>query len=98
MKILNDAPNVNIIEPAPPVSFLQGTPVSFVAELDDDIDLAEDLTVLWTSHLDGALVGEAWSAEDQAGFGTVALSAGDHLITVEVLDSSKESATDSLEI
>lgn len=89
----NTAPSVSIVSPPDGSSFDEGTSLTLEALVDDDFDAPQDLSVAWSSDRDGALVGAL--PADGGGlvtYTTANLSAGNHVITLQVVDKDGESA------
>ncbi len=95
--VYNTPPSVSITSPPDEASFDEGETIALEAIVDDDFTPAPDLSVTWSSDRDGQLVGAL--PADGSGlitYSTAGLSAGNHVITLQVVDGDGESATDSV--
>ena len=84
----NSAPNVSLYEPADGSSHEVGEVIYFVAQIGDDRDQASSLIRVWTSDVQGAF--SDTSVVDATGhvvWTTGALELGDHVISLQVIDS-----------
>jgi hypothetical protein len=97
--IYNTAPNVSIVTPSDGSNFDEGTVIVFEAVIGDDFDSAESLQAYWSSDIDGEF--EGGTPPDPSGtllYSTANLSPGLHTITLLVIDSQQESASESIAI
>ena len=95
VSVRNTAPAVTIQAPTSGSEFDEGEIVTFQAIIGDDADAPLDLSLTWSSDLDGAF--ENTSAVDVEGnvtWSTSNLSEGNHTITLQVVDTKGLSATD----
>lgn len=80
-------------------SFESNESITFEGVITDNEDVPELLVTSWTSDLDGVLTDEAIAdAEGTITYSTVGLSAGEHSISLRVLDSGGKSGQDSISI
>jgi hypothetical protein len=92
-------PNASITAPANESGFAEGDAISFRGLVDDAQDPSEDLIIIWSSDIDGGLYeGNLSDADGYVEFVTANLSAGNHIITLSVVDSDAEKATDTVKI
>ena len=99
--VFNTAPSASITSPPDGSAFDEGTVVTFEALVSDDFDALSELTVSWSSDRDGALESGGSSSDNGVlSFSTANLSAGNHAITLQVVDTESEggSATIGLTI
>lgn len=90
-----EAPLATITSPLD-ASTLYATQASILeASISDTEDGPENLTSIWTSSIDGILEGD-FNTPDSSGnlIGGTFLSAGDHILTLEVIDSTGKNARD----
>ncbi len=81
-------PMIVVTSPNNNDSFAQGDNITFVAEITDNEDAANQLTVEWTSSLDGLFSTTGPNSSGIAQFSTSALTAGAHAVTVTATDSA----------
>jgi len=76
---------------------LLNTVAYFQAEVSDDVDRADELSLEWSSDVDGVF---NWDPASSSGFVefTTWLSVGDHEITLTVTDSKGQTAQDLIQI
>ncbi len=98
IKVVNSPPNAKIIRPVDGASVDEYSAVEFVANASDDFDDDQDLTVIWSSDIDGEFPGPFRVEGGQSLFETANLSAGNHTITILVVDSRDDSAQDSIQL
>ncbi len=92
-------PNASITAPPSGQTFEEGEAITFQAAVDDAQDPSEDLEIIWTSDIDATLYeGNLADADGHVEFVTANLSAGNHIISLTVVDSDAEKATDTVEI
>ena len=91
-----EAPVANIVTPLNESFYYANQNIILSANVGDAEDAMEDLSIRWTSNIDGTLVLEA--RPDSSGFvsDVVTLSQGDHQITLEVEDLSGKTSTDEV--
>lgn len=94
----NTDPEAAILEPAPETEFEVGDAAAFRGTVDDGRTSPEDLDVTWSSSVDGLLFEAVADSEGETAFTTDALSAGEHTITLRVLDPQGASGTDAISI
>ena len=75
--------------------FGEGAPVSFAASVSDGTDSVSDLTVSWSSDVDGVLSEASPSITGSINFTVGSLSYGPHALTLTVTNSLGLSATDT---
>ena len=86
----NTAPTVNITSPAAGISITQGSSLTFSGSATDAEDGNLTSKIAWSSNIDGSLgVG--------IGFAKI-LSAGSHVITAKVTDSTGATASDEVSV
>ncbi len=92
-------PNASITNPANGSGFEEGETITFSAAVDDAQDASEALLILWASDIDDSLYeGHLADAGGAVEFVTGNLSAGNHVITLTVIDSDAEKGMDTVEI
>jgi hypothetical protein len=99
--VFNTAPSASITSPPDGSAFDEGAVVTFEALVSDDFDPLSALNIGWSSDRDGALESAGSGADNGiVTFSTANLSAGNHAITLLVVDSEGEggSATIALTI
>ena len=89
---INTAPTVELTSPSDGDVVVEGDPVLFSAVVSDGEDALGDLTVTWTSSIDGVLVGAVSDDSGTVGFSALEMSVGTHIITVTVVDTGGLSA------
>jgi hypothetical protein len=97
---LDDAPELTITSPSPGEVLPVGTPFTLSALVEDDFDAPTDLSLAWTSSVDG-LIGAA--AADPSGLSEVAWAfdgrtSGDQTLTVTTTDSCGNTGEASVSI
>jgi hypothetical protein len=98
IKYVPTSPRVAIALPVDGQAFRGGEAVSFEGVVDDDQDLPTELSIRWTSDLDGVLNQDPADGDGFTRFSTAALSPGTHVITLQVLDSDVSSTEDFVTI
>ncbi len=98
VKVYNTPPAVSLIEPTDGSTYNEGDTVSFAATVEDGQDASTDLQVYWQSDLDGVVGESTPDADGNVSFATNNLRVGNHLITVQVIDSDAESSDDSVSV
>ncbi len=99
LKIQESPPKATLLSPGENDTFLEGTPINFRAQLDDNDDGVGSLEVAWRSDSLGTLRGE--SNLNDVGveeFVTDELSAGPHLITVTATDPDGNTSSDDVSL
>ncbi|MCP4678992.1 MAG: hypothetical protein GY854_26580, partial [Deltaproteobacteria bacterium] len=86
---------VEITEPDYASEFEHGTPVTFVGIVGDDTYNPDELSVVWSSDVDGVLNQDAPTADGAVTMTTSTLSEGYHTISLEITspDNEQNSAT-----
>jgi hypothetical protein len=90
--IVGTAPSVVITSPVGGASYIVDQVVSFSAQVNDQEDLFTDLSLEWTSDLDGLLSTQGADSQGEASFSLDTLSLGLHVLTVTATDTSGISA------
>ncbi len=98
VKVYNTPPAVSLLQPTDGSTYNEGDTVSFAASVEDGQDAPTDLKVYWQSDLDGELSESTPDADGNVSFATNNLQVGNHLITVQVVDTSAESSEDSVSV
>lgn len=90
-----EAPIANITAPLNGAILYATQATILEGNISDQEDAPDALTSLWTSSIDGALDGE-FNTPDSSGslIGATFLSAGDHILTLEVTDSTGKNTRD----
>ena len=83
----NVPPTATIEAPVSGTGFTTGTCIEFLGTVADDEDLSTDLTLSWTSSVDGELDASPPDSLGSTTFLVCGLSAADHYVTLEVQDS-----------
>lgn len=94
----NEAPTAEIVTPEYGVEYYSNGLTLFEGLVSDGEDLPEEMTVVWTSSLDGTLPFSASPSSDGKTTGTFELSAGEHQITLGVTDSTGRTGSDTTTI
>ena len=94
----NRPPEVEILSPTTNEVIDEGAGVQLVAVVGDDTDAAEDLVVLWSSDVDGALGAATVDSTGLASMSWASPTAGSHTLTVQVVDSCGNSDSQELPI
>lgn len=84
----NSAPSCGITAPASNATFATGELVLLEGFVDDADEPADQLTVLFSSNVDGALGGAAPSTGGDVALGLTTLSADTHTVTLAVTDAA----------
>lgn len=98
LKIHEVAPTASLLDPGDNDSFIEGMPVAFRVQLDDNDDGVPSLNVAWRSDSLGTLRGESSLADNIQTFVTSDLSLGLHLVTVTATDPDGGVAEDDVQI
>jgi hypothetical protein len=96
--VYNTPPEVSIIVPAGGENYEQGNLVEFDALARDSQDDSDELSVSWSSQLDGFLGEAPPSQSGEVYLGVSALSQGEHVITLTAIDTHGDSAQISVDI
>jgi len=97
--VYNTPPSATISTPASGTSYAQYETVTFSGRIGDDQDAAPDLSVTWASSIDGELAGATPAdPEGYLSYSTANLSAGNHVITLLVVDSAGEASKSEVTI
>ena len=92
------APLVELLEPLADGVYFANVELDLIAEVQDERDDIYDLGILWESSLDGVLnTGVMIDSDIQVSEGAM-LTAGTHIISIQVEDRSGATAQDSVEI
>ncbi len=99
VEVPNEEPTVSITSPPDGAEYDEDTLVAFAAMVDDDRDANESLYLIWQSDIDGVLEdGTVAQPDGTVTFVTANLSPGNHAITLTVVDSEAEEASDVVEL
>ena len=88
------APEVTVTSPASGDIVTEGESVNFAAEVSDNEDSPTDLTIEWTSSVDGTLSTDGADSTGSVAFNSSTLSNGEHDITLTVTDTDGLFASD----
>jgi len=92
---LTEPPTAEVVVPEGDEDLRAETPFQVEGIASDAEDAASDLTVTWSSDVDGELdAGDTTPASDGTSSGSVSLSQGAHALTMLVTDTSGKTATD----
>src|SRR5262245_30671023 len=90
------APQVTILSPEDGTEALEGSTVVFVAMAEDDGAMG-DLSVEWSSDVDGVLVSdEIVDSDGKSQLSIASLTPGFHAVSIRVADREEGSAQDSV--
>jgi hypothetical protein len=92
----SEPPSVSFVAPVDGEVHLESAGVSvgvFASDPDDD---PADLTLRWTSSIDGDVAGPSEVSADGTAVGTLTLSPGEHVLTVQVEDPAGNPAMDAV--
>jgi len=92
----NALPEASILVPEHGAQVLQGSQQSFSGVVSDELAVPAELFVSWSSSLDGQLLQETPDAEGVTSFTSDQLSAGEHTITLRVVDQDGASGSDEV--
>ena len=98
IQVVNNPPSVAITTPASGMEFPQYSAIEFVAFVDDPQQPAEELSVIWTSDIDGVLNEDPADSAGTATLITSNLSPGSQAISIKVIDDEAMSNTDFVDI
>jgi len=94
----NTAPTAAISLPADGATVEEGVPVEFSATVKDNQQGSETLALTWTSDKNGLLSEEPADGDGFVRFTSSSLTAGSHIITLQVLDDDGASGEDWIAI
>lgn len=94
----NEAPSATIITPEFGVEYFSNGLTLFEGTAADGEDLPEEMTVSWTSSIDGVLPFSATPSSDGKSTGTHTLSQGEHELVFTVTDSTGRTGSDTTTI
>jgi hypothetical protein len=94
----NSEPEASILEPAPDQEFEAGDAVLFRGTVEDRGTAAAELSVSWSSSLDGVLDEGPADSSGETTFSSADLRAGEHTITLRAVDAQGASGVDALSI
>ena len=99
MRTPNEGPQVVIWSPADGAVLAEGELITFTATVEDDTTPTAEITLAWTSSLDGTLE-EGFLAEDEGlvNLVTADLSQGSHLVKLTAADSDNSVGSDEVTI
>ena len=89
-------PTATITLPAADAVFPHGDPVTFAATIADDEDPPTDVSLSWSSDVDGPFASGSADAEGSATASTADLSPGVHTVTLTATDTHGLVATDTV--
>lgn len=92
----NTAPNVSILNPTDGAEFSGGELIEFNGVAIDDQDDSSALTIQWSSNIDGVLSTEPADSNGDVVFSTNSLSGGEHVITLQAVDTAGDSSQTSI--
>lgn len=95
---VNTAPTAEISSPSATGAYDAHSPTLFEALVSDGEDSPDELTVAWTSDVDGDLGLATTPTSDGTVSGTGYLTAGTHTITLTVTDSTGRTGQDNVQI
>ena len=98
LKVVNTPPDVAIMSPPEGTSVDEYSPIVFEARVSDPNEDEENLTVVWSSDIDGEFPGPFVVSNGQTTFETANLSDGNHTMRILVVDSGGASGEDTIQI
>jgi hypothetical protein len=96
--VYNTPPEVSILSPEGGENYEYGELVEFDAIARDSQDDSDELSVSWSSQLDGFLGEDAPSQSGEVYLGVSALTEGEHVITLTVIDTHGDSSQTSVAV
>ena len=81
-------PTIVLTDPVNGSVYNEGDTVSFVVEVSDSEDIAANLSLEWSSSIDGVFSNQQAASNGIAQLSTNTLSSGSHIVTVTVTDSN----------
>ena len=94
--VYNTPPELTILSPEAGASFEEGALIELEAMVRDSQDDSDELSVSWSSQLDGFLGDDPPSQSGEVYLGISELTAGEHVVTLTVLDTQGDSAQTSV--
>jgi hypothetical protein len=94
----NSAPEATILAPVDGHQSDAGTPVEFLGQVADGGHSPTDVTLVWSSSIDGILLDSVADSDGRSEWSSSELSPGHHNITLVVVDLAGASGSDSIEI
>ena len=91
----NEAPSATIVTPEAGVEYYSNSLTAFEGAVSDGEDPAEELSVVWTSSIDGTLPFDAAPDSGGKSTGTYTLTEGEHQLTLTVTDSTGRTGSDT---
>jgi hypothetical protein len=91
-------PSLVVVLPTAPAEFSEGEEINFSVDVTDQDSPNEDITVTWTSNLDGELHVGSLNSAGNASFSTTNLSKGEHLITIEAADTDNQTDVATIQV
>jgi len=91
-------PEATILAPTDGLIAVLGSEISFLGQVADRGTASADLTIVWSSSLDGTLLDGSVDSEGRSEWNSTELSLGEHTITLVVVDPLGASASDSVAI
>ncbi len=91
-------PTASITEPVDGSLVTNDPGVTLIGVLDDAEDPATSLLAWWTSDVQGDLIGVDYPQEDGSFAAAVVLDTGPHVLTLEVLDTTGKTGSDTVSI
>jgi formylglycine-generating enzyme required for sulfatase activity len=89
------APVLSVTSPTDGTVYSVGDSVSFIATVSDQEDISSDISLLWTSDIDGELSSSPSDSSGNVSFNKSNLSAGLHSLSVVATDSTGLTASDA---
>ena len=97
--VYNTSPSATILEPVASAQFESDETIDFVGQVDDGETAPESLLVSWATDVEGILTDDARADVDgRVTYSTNALSPGEHVVSLRVLDSRGKSGDTSVSI
>ena len=94
--VYNTPPELTILSPEAGASFEKGALIELDAMVRDSQDDSDELSVGWSSQIDGFLGDDPPSQSGEVYLGISELTAGEHVVTLTVLDTQGDSAQTSV--